>query len=105
MSLKRAKQAAEIEKRLQQLEGPEWEDSDDEKDKDAAAAPKADGKQSQKDAAAASEAKAVKRRRTEDVAPGTKKSRVIYIGHVPHGCAPAMITRRLRRPFLEAWHV
>eukprot|EP00629_Pelagomonadales_sp_RCC1024_P008890 CAMPEP_0119261744 /NCGR_PEP_ID=MMETSP1329-20130426/1693_1 /TAXON_ID=114041 /ORGANISM="Genus nov. species nov., Strain RCC1024" /LENGTH=219 /DNA_ID=CAMNT_0007261325 /DNA_START=162 /DNA_END=817 /DNA_ORIENTATION=- len=71
-SKKQLAKAAEIEKRLAALDGPEW-DSDDEAE--AAPAPKKAKKE-----AAPKAAKAEKRKKAKE-----PQSRVIYVGHVPHG--------------------
>lgn len=81
-SKKMMSKAAEIEKRLAALEGPEW-DSDDEMPAAAAASAKAakKGSSDEKKKPSKKEKKrlAAERREKED------KSRVIYVGHVPHG--------------------
>ena len=79
MSMQRAKKASEIEKRLAELEtSPEW-DSDDEK----AEVPVAAEKGSKETAAPVSTR--TRKRNDADGGVKTKRSRVIYVGHVPHG--------------------
>ncbi len=86
MSSKKAlAKAAEIEKRLAALQGPEWDSDSDDESKSGAGAAGGGGGAGAEAAAAPKLSKNAKKRAAAEKRALAEKSRVIYVGHVPHG--------------------